>query len=234
MADGVDVINIREEEIAIVIMDYLKRKKFLRTLSEFERESGVNLEIYGEEIGYIRRLLLDGQWEDIESILSPLHSEGDVDVDSIRFMIRRQKFLELVHSQALSDAVMELVENLKPLEDKCSPDEFSRLCYCISMSNLSKHPYFKHWSPHKGRLATFARIQPMLEVLYKSVHHGQNLENLPNPSRMEPQRLVTLLRQAIVYQISKAHGTKGSPQPLGKEVSLSIFEDFQIPVTLTL
>mmetsp|Transcript_23453 Transcript_23453/g.41497 ORF Transcript_23453/g.41497 Transcript_23453/m.41497 type:complete len:705 (+) Transcript_23453:52-2166(+) len=221
-------VAIDESEIVVVVMDYLKRKGFVESLVALEKESKVSMESYGKEITYLRRLMLDGQWEDLENIILPLKDEAaDFDFERIQFLIHRQKFLEMLYSQSLSSAVVELVENLKQFEGKCSGQEFQQLCYCVTLPKLTDHPDFRYWTPHKGRSQCFDEVLPLLQRVYTKYNPDGKPASVAQIEVMEPNRLVTLLRQAVLYQVDNVlrhSDVKSAPQRL----TLSLFKNFEI------
>jgi WD repeat-containing protein 47 len=141
----------------------------------------------------------------------------------VLFEVRKQKFLELLYGQALTPAVVELVDGLKECEDKCSREEFNSLCYILTLSKLSDHPDYKHWTPYKGRMMCFERIRSELEQLYEDMTSAEAL------SKMEPNRLVKLLKQSLVYQVSVYRSVNPDEQ-LPNPLFLTLLNDFD-PVT---
>jgi hypothetical protein len=64
-----------------------------------EEESGINLIRYGQEMTFIRQLILDGNWSDVENFLELSQIRDKIDYNSIIFHLGKQKYLELVESQ---------------------------------------------------------------------------------------------------------------------------------------
>lgn len=224
-------VNVNHDEVVVVMMDYLKHRGFISTLNALEKESKLSLDSYGQEITFLRRLMLDAQWEDFENMVRPLSGERGFDLDRILFLIRRQKFLELLYQQSLGNAVVELVDRLKELEGKCSKAEFQQLCYCLTLKKLTDHPDFRLWTPHAGRLNCFEAIRPYLENVYGRGGGGgvgggigATSSGVPTVDDMEPMRLVTLLKQALLYQLSQAYRAHGGKLP--SKVVMSIFRDY--------
>lgn len=104
-------------------------------------------------------------------------------MEQVLFEMRKQKFLELLDSQSLSPAVMELVENLKELESKCSREEFNSLCYCLTLDRVQgkgvevgwkigdvcgiiDHPDYVEWTVYGGRMNCFQSIKPHFDKIF--------------------------------------------------------------------
>eukprot|EP00762_Andalucia_godoyi_P002138 ANDGO_02522.mRNA.1 Vegetative incompatibility protein HET-E-1 len=192
-------IHIKEEEVVLVILDYLKHRGFYQALSSLESESKVTLETYGQELLFLRSLVLEGAWDDVCAFLSPLQTRVDFDYKAALFAVKKQKFLEMLSSEKLSPAVVELVDGLKELEDKCSREEFNSLCYVLTLKKLQDHPDFSTWTVYHGRVETFEMLKPLFSRVYD--HHEKQAEK-SNVSKMEPGRLVKLFRDALLFQIS--------------------------------
>eukprot|EP00743_Colponemidia_sp_Colp-15_P004540 GILK01004894.1.p1 GENE.GILK01004894.1~~GILK01004894.1.p1 ORF type:complete len:854 (+),score=139.34 GILK01004894.1:105-2666(+) len=197
-------IKIQNDDIVILIMDFMKQQQLYGSLLALEHETNVCLERYGKETAFCRSLVLDGQWEDAENFLKPLQNRPGFDFKKVLFEIRKQRFLELLDNQSLSPAVTELVDGLKDLEDKCSKEEFNGLCYCLTLERLTDHPDYKTWTPQKGRLLAFEKIRPFLVHIYPDERSRQQASD-----SMEPNRLVSLLKQALLYQFSAYKNSRG-------------------------
>jgi hypothetical protein len=63
-----------------------------------EEESGLCLFKYGNEINFIRQLILDGNWEDLEQFFEISQLRDKIDFNQISFLIGKQKYLELLDS----------------------------------------------------------------------------------------------------------------------------------------
>ena len=64
-----------------------------------EEESGIALYKYGNEVNFIRQLVLDGLWEDLENFFDISQLRDKLDYNLIAFTVGKQKYLELLESQ---------------------------------------------------------------------------------------------------------------------------------------
>jgi len=72
---------------------------------------------YGKETQFLRQLILEGQWDDAENFLKPAQGRTGFDYDNLLFLIRKQKYLELLENQQLDQAI--LMNALKDLQGLC-------------------------------------------------------------------------------------------------------------------
>ena len=190
-----------------------------------EHESGLTVDNYGNDMDFLRNLILDGQWDDAENFVQPLKKNmesNDFDFDRVMFEIRKQRFLELVDGRDQDGAVDALTVGLKSLEGRCSKEEFNKLCYCLTLETLSDHPDYKSWTPYQGRLECFSAVR----TLFDRVFSGEWLAQRTAAARVEPNHLITLLQQSALYQASlymAANSKTSLPNPIHFDVLSPVF-----------
>jgi len=64
-----------------------------------EEEAGISLYKYGNEIAFIRQLVLEGLWDDLENFFDISQLRDKLDYNLIAFTIGKQKYLELLEAQ---------------------------------------------------------------------------------------------------------------------------------------
>ena len=158
-------------------MGFLRRRGYHDTLAAFELESGVNESAIGENLAYLKRLILSGRWDDATSYLTPLKHQVPNFVRT-EFLLRRQQFLEALswhgagghpkwslawspHHDGLGngqsmDAVVSLLKNM---EGTCSAPEFDSLCLCLTLEDIRDNADFSTWSVSTGRLECFEALR---------------------------------------------------------------------------
>ena len=129
-----------------------------------EEESGLCLFKYGNEINFIRQLILDGNWEDLEQFFEISQLRDKIDFNQIQFLIGKQKYLELLDSQQLDKNIV--VDALKNLESLCSKETYNGLCYLLTLKQLSDHPDFAHWTSQNGRMECFEAVKNFIQHLF--------------------------------------------------------------------
>eukprot|EP00698_Gefionella_okellyi_P010888 TRINITY_DN2854_c4_g1_i1.p1 TRINITY_DN2854_c4_g1~~TRINITY_DN2854_c4_g1_i1.p1 ORF type:complete len:616 (-),score=112.88 TRINITY_DN2854_c4_g1_i1:76-1923(-) len=170
-------VPIDRQEVVCLILDFLKNHGYAQSQRALEAESGTKLEINGREVDFVQELVLDGLWEEVESFLAPLQTTERFDSSTVLFEIRKQAYLELIHSQQLSQAVLYLVDKLKLVEASAPRGEFEKLCYVLTLSRLSSHPDYRRWTPAVGRAACWAAVKPYLETIYGAPKPNQQLHS---------------------------------------------------------
>ena len=95
-------------------------------------------------------------------------------------------------------AAAALADGLKQLEGKCSRAEFNKLCYCLTLSDLSDHPDYADWTPFRGRLACFESVRHEFDRVLSQQWTTQR----ERARKLNPNHLVALLHQAALYQAS--------------------------------
>ena len=63
----------------LLIIDYLREQNLVKSMLQLEEESGISLHRYEKEIKFLRELVLKGQWEDVERLLSPTQTHEKID-----------------------------------------------------------------------------------------------------------------------------------------------------------
>jgi WD40 repeat protein len=199
-------IHVKEEECVLLILDFLRQHNFIHAMHALEQESLTTLDTYGQEISFLRNLVLEGAWDDVVAFLKPFEARADFDYKAALFAVKRQRFLEMISSEKLSPAVVELVDGLKELEDKCSRDEFNALCYCLTLKKLQDHPDFRNWTSYRGRLECFESLKPLFSRIYNDDEKNDERKAL---RKMEPNRLMKLMKDAILFQVSAYQAKSG-------------------------
>ncbi|KAI9676439.1 MAG: hypothetical protein M1817_000596 [Caeruleum heppii] len=205
------------DEVTRMLIQSLHDLGYNEAAGALTRESG--LEVESPVVGAFRSAILHGEWTEAETLLSdqpPPDSGGGVrlpttndpaaesllladgaDRTHMVFLIRRQKFLELLESRDLGSALMVLRHQLTPLnQDVGQLHSLSSLIMCQSAEDLK---YQSEWDGAAG--------QSRANLLHE-------LSNSISPSVMIPKhRLATLLDQIKQNQISNClyHNTESSP-----------------------
>ncbi|KAF9971333.1 hypothetical protein BGZ73_005738 [Actinomortierella ambigua] len=201
-----DIFNTEDprikEDIIRMIMQYLIDEGYTASAMTIQDESNVKWHEREENIQETRRLkkaILDGEWADVEKICSkPLFKNQK----SFLFAVYKQQYLEYIEHREMQKAFTFLQKRLKPLEHhQKTPAEFKDLCYLLTTKSIHDAPSFKNWEGiAQGRDRLVEHFQSMLEV--ENTTRG-------GTAYVPPNRLLTLLRQAVAYQIevSRYHPT---------------------------
>ena len=64
--------HIKKSDIILLIMNFLKSENLNKTLISLEQETNISLFSYNQELLFLRKLILEGQWQESEDFLNPL------------------------------------------------------------------------------------------------------------------------------------------------------------------
>ncbi|CAH1757289.1 3663_t:CDS:10 [Entrophospora sp. SA101] len=185
--------KIREDIIRMIIQ-YLSDEGYSASKMTIYDEANVKRherEEHAADFKRIKKAILDGDWAEVEKLCAkPLVKNHK----GILYAVYKQQYLEYIEHQETQKAFTFLNKRLKPLEYlQTRPNEFKDLCYLLTAKAVHDAPSFKNWEgigPEREKLAEQFQIMLNYEKTGKSgsVH-------------VPPNRLLTLLRQAVAYQI---------------------------------
>ena len=188
-----------------------------------DEERQQTLRARANDLSFLRGLILDGMFTDAERFLLPLADGnggvggGPFDYDRAVFLLRRQRFLEMIESGSAggdsssngskSQAVEALVSGLKELEGQCSKEEFHALCYCLTLDSVADSPAFSTWTPFGGRLDVFEAISADFVAAggangMGTVQDDDGAGGDERSRHVPPNHLLTLLHQAALHQLT--------------------------------
>jgi hypothetical protein len=218
-------IHLKKKDVLLTVLEFLKSSGYIESMRCLEHECGVSVDNYGNDLDFLRDLILDGQWEDAENFVNPLQKKNqgsEFDFDGVMFQLRKQRFLELVDGKDQEGAVLELTAGLKALEGSCSREEFNKLCYCLTLESLTDHPDYASWTPYQGRMECFT----LVKGLFDRVFAGEWAAQRDAAERVMPNHLITLLQQSALYQASlymASTSTTSLPNPIHFDVLSQTF-----------
>ncbi|OAX42006.1 WD40 repeat-like protein [Rhizopogon vinicolor AM-OR11-026] len=194
----------REEFVRLVIQS-LKDVGYIESAATLEAESGYSLE--APEVTQFRQHILHGAWAHAEPLLIQL---GVTDEDALmdaRFLIGKQKYLELLEAQKTTAALQVLRNDLAPYSTTSEQDELhalSSLMMCSDPEDLRRR------SCWDGASGTSRR-----QLLADLQHY------IPASIMIPQRRFSTLLAQSRLYQRNRClyHNSPANP------ISFSLFSD---------
>ncbi|KAJ4487725.1 WD40-repeat-containing domain protein [Lentinula aciculospora] len=198
-------LNVDREEFVRLLLQSLRDVGYIESAATLEAESGYSME--EPQVKRFREYILSGMWSKAEDALSRL---GIVNEDSLwdaKFLINKQKYLELLEAQKTAAALHVLRSELAPSSSEPAQlHALSSLLMCTEPEDVRQRA---RWDGALGR----SRQQLLLDL-----HHS-----IP-PSIMIPQRrFVTLLQQAHRAQVRRCiyHNTPLESTPF------SLFNDHE-------
>ncbi|CAG8520389.1 6639_t:CDS:10 [Dentiscutata erythropus] len=193
-----DVFNPEDrkirEEIIRMIIQYLSDEGYTASKMTIYDEANVNWHEKEErvvEVNRLKKAILDGDWAEVDKLCAkPLVKNSK----SFMYAVYKQQYLEYIEYQEIQKAFTFLNKRLKPLEHlQTTPNEFKELCYLLTAKSVHDAPSFKNWEG----------IGPAREKLVEQLRNILNSENMDKDGfeYVPPNRLLTLLQQAVKYQI---------------------------------
>ncbi|ORZ03628.1 WD40-repeat-containing domain protein [Syncephalastrum racemosum] len=170
--------DIMEEELVRIMLQALQDLNYHETARNLQEESGFAVEDKnGDEL---RKAIELGRWDAAERIILPMCSQNK---ESVKFLLRREYFLELLESRQVMDALYVLRSDLAPIStNKDELHLLSSLVLCGSAKEL--HEQIQWESSAHSRAELFEKLRQYVD-----------------PSVLLPRgRLRTLLRQACHWQ----------------------------------
>ncbi|KAJ1955648.1 hypothetical protein EC988_001767, partial [Linderina pennispora] len=184
-----------EEHVVRLMLQELRDRGFVDSFNQLQRESGYTLE--DDTVTQFRESVLSGEWAEVERALASIGVEAQSMLNSARFTIKRQQFLELLEARKLKQALLVLQNELSALTDDIPQlHRLSSLLMCPSPADLYTA---SSWDGCQGR----SRFQVL-----------ESLQTFISPRRMVPaHRMETLFKQSIRSQEANCEHHTQKAQP---------------------
>ena len=154
---------VNKRDMLLLIMDYLRQEGYDQSYISLEQESGVNLYNYDEKIDNLRRVILDGDWEEVEKFINENKQKNVLlPYNNLIFEIKKEKLLEEVELQNNEDVLDELAQELKELQGLGLNSEFNELINYLKLSNDEDQKV----NIISRRLNTFLKVRNFLTNLF--------------------------------------------------------------------
>ncbi|KAL1916932.1 uncharacterized protein VTP21DRAFT_5129 [Calcarisporiella thermophila] len=183
-----------KEDIIRMILQYLSDEGYHASKTLLQDETNVKWHEREEKLAEARRLkkaILDGDWVEVEKLCSKSLVKNQ---KAFLYALYKQQYLEYIENHEFQKAFTFLNKRLKPMEHfQTTPNEFKDLCYLLTAKSVHEASSFKGWEG----------IGPAREKLVEQFQNILDFENVDKDgnSYVPPHRLLTLLRQAVAYQI---------------------------------
>ncbi|OUM59220.1 hypothetical protein PIROE2DRAFT_47282, partial [Piromyces sp. E2] len=189
---------IKKDEFFRLISQALREYGYDQTANTLEKESGI---IYEEpNMIQFRDSILSGDWNVAENLLCFLKIKEN-DINQCLFLIRQQKYLELLEQGKINKALIVLRKELTPLQVNLNRlYQLSSYLMCTNIEDIKKRA---NWNSEDSRSTLLNELQKYI-----------------SPSVMIPKhRLETLIEQSLQFQKMNClyHNTN--------EESISLFID---------
>ncbi|PPQ68153.1 hypothetical protein CVT25_014079 [Psilocybe cyanescens] len=174
----------REEFVRLVIQS-LRDVGYIESAATLEAESGYTME--APEVSQFRQYILEGMWSKAEAALMRLGVHEEEGLWVAKFLISRQKYLELLEGKKPTAALQVLRNELAP--SNVDPDKLHSLSSLIMCSEPEDLRRRAEWDGASGT----SRHQ-LLHTLH---------DYIPSAVMIPQQRFATLLNQARTFQLQR-------------------------------
>ncbi|KAI8817138.1 WD40-repeat-containing domain protein [Fimicolochytrium jonesii] len=171
----------RQEELVRLMVQSLQDMGLSESAKTLQKESGRSLET--PTVTDFRHGVLYGDWETVERLLSSLEIRNR-DIETVKFLIREQKYLELVEKQDMAKALHVLRHELGPLN--LNTERVHELSSFIMCPNAESLRVRAQWDGAEG--LSRASLLNTLQAY------------MPSATMIPPHRLDVLLDQAVQLQ----------------------------------
>ncbi|XP_065570208.1 WD repeat-containing protein 47-like [Artemia franciscana] len=194
-------IYIAEKDVVTLILEFLESRHLHISQQSIERETGVINGCYSDDLLFFRQLILDGQWDDVLDFIDPLEAIESFNSAKFRYVVLKQKYIEMLCIKSEADElsnIEEAVDEIKKLLSQLKPlsptnEEYTHLCYLLTMPHLSDHADFYNWNPMTGRMSAFQALLPLVEKFLSNTSKESSRVS-------KNDRLVNLLIKGLLYE----------------------------------
>ncbi|KAF9112035.1 hypothetical protein BGX27_004054 [Mortierella sp. AM989] len=210
--NGITPSGFSRHELVRLMVQSLQSLGYKKSAQELENESGFQLE--SPTVTRFRESVLRGHWDELEQLTEKLDLDAAHEV-SVKFLIREQKFLELLEGRQIKNALIVLRSELTPLNQNM--ERVHTLTSYMMSSSPEDLRQRAEWDGASG-----SSRQNLLSALQKYI----------SPSVMVPEnRLETMLKQAGELQVKNCmyHDSRNTSNSLycdhicDKYVDLEVF-----------
>ncbi|CDH48456.1 wd repeat protein [Lichtheimia corymbifera JMRC:FSU:9682] len=177
--------RVNKQELIRLILQSLNDLGYQNAAKTLEQDSGIALE--SDTVTRFRTAILAGDWSLAESLLTMLPGSDNpatMNIGQALFLIRQQKFLELLEAQKTMKALHVLRNELTPLGQSIDRlHHLSSLIFCSSVQDIRAQA---QWDGVDGS----SRQQLLVDLQ----------EYIPPSTMIPKERLLTLINQAFEYQ----------------------------------
>ena len=158
-------MDYSRHDMIIMILDYLHNNNLIDSLITLENETNISLFSYNKEISFLRKLIIDGIWDEAINFLSPLKENKNFNYQLANYYIRFQEFFEL--SESNDDISKEKLESkLLNLKKACNKEQFNEVVKIFQKNSIKEIENYKNWSVLTGRYNTFENIRELMKSIY--------------------------------------------------------------------
>ena len=161
-----DINEYFKNDIILLIMDFLYSLDYIDSLITIEKETKLSIFTYNKELSFLRKLIIEGNWEEAENFLLPLKSNENFQYNSAIKYLKLQKIYEAIETRSDNLNQEEILSQLKDIKNFLTEEEFKDLLNILNKNSIKEIPQYHNWTVNRGRLKTFDNIKELFEVVY--------------------------------------------------------------------
>ena len=163
-----DINECFKNDVILLIMDFLYSSNLIDSLITMEKETKLSIFSYNKELSFLRKLIIEGKWEEAENFLLPLKSNLNFKYNSAIKYLKLQIIYETIETRSEKLNQEEIIKQLKDIKNILEEEEFKDLLNLLNKNSIKEIPEFSDWTISRGRLKTFNNIKELFKVVYSN------------------------------------------------------------------
>ena len=161
-----DINEYFKNDVILLIMEFLYSQDLIDSLMAIEKETKLSIFSYNKELSFLRKLIIEGNWEECENFILPLKSNLNFQYNSAIKLLKLQKIYETIETRFVNLDQEEIIKQLKEIKDFLKEEEFKELLNLLNKNSIKDIQEFNNWTVNRGRLKTFEQIKELFKVVY--------------------------------------------------------------------
>ena len=161
-----DINEYFKNDVILLIMDFLYSSDLIDSLITIEKESKLSIFYFNKELSFLRKLIIEGNWEEAENFLLPLESNEIFEYKKAMSILKLQRIYETIETHSSDLNQEKIISQLKDIKNFLNENEFRDLLDLLNKNTIKEIPKFKNWTVNRGRLNTFNKIKELFKVVY--------------------------------------------------------------------
>ena len=156
-------------------MDFLYSSDLIDSLITIEKETKLSIFSYNKELSFLRKLIIEGNWEEAENFLLPLKVNDNFEYSKAISLLKMQKIYETIETRSVDLDQEKIIEQLKDIKNYLTEEEFRNLLGLLNKNTIKEISKLSNWTVNRGRLKTFDNIKELFWIIYSK---GKNDERI--------------------------------------------------------
>ena len=157
--------NCWKTDLILLIEEYLYNANLIQSYLTIEKETSVSLFSYNKELSFIRKLIIDGLWDECIKFLKPLQYQNNFDIKEAMYQLKLEKFIESIENENNYDQ-NDLEKQLSEIKILCSKETFASIIKMLQPKSFKDNKEYKNWTPLSGRHNCFMKIRELLNGVF--------------------------------------------------------------------